>query len=90
MVQGKIEADTPTIHLDATPSGLSLPPSPSSPHFMPNAFSAVTLPIYRGLRQHPITLACIPGGRNLAVVDKGHRGLVAVTVFIFPHFSADR
>ena len=35
MVQGKItKADTPTIRLDATPSGLSVPPSPSSPpHF---------------------------------------------------------
>jgi len=36
MVQGKItEADTPTIRLDTTPSGLSVPPS--SPHFMLNA-----------------------------------------------------
>ena len=35
MVQGKItEADTPTIRLDTTPSGLSVPPSS---HFMLNA-----------------------------------------------------
>ena len=33
MLQGKItEAGTPTIHLDATPSRLSVPPLPSSPH----------------------------------------------------------
>jgi len=52
MVQGKItEADAQTIHLDATPSGLSVPPPPSSPIFTPNAISAATLPIYPGLRQ---------------------------------------
>jgi len=34
MVQGEIsEADTPTIRLGATPSGLSSGPPPSSPHF---------------------------------------------------------
>ena len=33
MMQGKIiEADALTIRLDATPSGLSVPPPPSSPH----------------------------------------------------------
>jgi len=52
MVQGKItEADTPIIHLDATPSRLSVPPPPSSPHFTPNAPSAATLPIYHGSAQ---------------------------------------
>jgi len=29
MVQGKIEADAPTVRLDATPSGLSVPLPPS-------------------------------------------------------------
>jgi len=50
MVQGKtVEADTQTICLDATHSGLSVPP-PCHPHiFMLNALSATTLPIYPGL-----------------------------------------
>jgi len=47
------QADAPTICLDATPSGLSVPPPPSFPYFMPNALSATTLPIYLGLRQAP-------------------------------------
>jgi len=53
VMQGKItEADSPTIHLDATPSGLSVPPPPSPrPFFTPNALSATTLPIYPGLGQ---------------------------------------
>ena len=34
VVQGKTtEVDTPTVHLDATPSRLSVPPLPSSLHF---------------------------------------------------------
>jgi len=36
---------------DATSSGLSVPPPPPPPHFMQNAFSAATLPIYPGLGQ---------------------------------------
>jgi len=49
MVQEKItEADTPTVHTDTTPSGLPVPPPPSSPHFTQNALSAATLPIYPG------------------------------------------
>ena len=41
MVQGKItEADALTIRLDAIPSGLFVPPPPSSPHFTLNALSA--------------------------------------------------
>jgi len=53
MVQGKV---TVTIHLDATPSTLSLPPAPHlhhPPHFMPSALSAATVPIYLGLGQAP-------------------------------------
>jgi len=45
------EADALTIHLDSTPSGLSVPPPPLSPIFMPNAFSDATIPIYPGLGQ---------------------------------------
>jgi len=52
MMHGKItEADALIIHLDATTSGQSVPPPTSSSIFMPNAFSAATLPIYPGLRQ---------------------------------------
>jgi len=60
MVQGKItEADTLTICLGATPSGLISDPSPSSPIFMPDAIPAATLPLYPGLGQAPNMLACI-------------------------------
>jgi len=52
MVHGNItEADAPIIRLDATPSGLSVPPPPSSPIFTPIALSAATLTIYPGLGQ---------------------------------------
>jgi len=41
VVQGKItEADTPTIRLDATPSGLISDPPPTSPNFTPDALPA--------------------------------------------------
>ena len=51
IVQGKItEADSPTICLDATLSGLSMPPPPHA-IFTPNALSAATLPIHPGLGQ---------------------------------------
>ena len=55
MEQGKItEENAPTIRLDATPSRLLEPPSPSPPPiFTPNALSATTLPIYPGLEQAP-------------------------------------
>jgi len=54
MIQGKItEADAPTSHVDATPSGLSVPPPPSSQFFMPNALPDATHPIYPGLGQAP-------------------------------------
>ena len=62
-VQGKIsEADTLTIPLGATPSGLINDPPPSSPIFTPDALPAATLPIYPGLGQAPNMLACIPSG----------------------------
>jgi len=68
MVQGGIsEADTPTIWLGATPSGLISDPRPSSPIFMPDALPATTLPIYPGLGQAPNMLACIPSGLADAV-----------------------
>jgi len=63
MVQGNIiEADTPTIRLGATLSGLISHPPPSSPIFTPDALPATTLPIYLGLGQAPNMLACIPSG----------------------------
>ena len=63
MVQGKItEADTLTIRLDTTLSGLINGPSPSSPIFMPVALPAATLPLYPGLGQAPNMLASILSG----------------------------
>jgi len=63
MVQGKItEADAHTIRLDATPSGLSVPPPPSSPILMPSALSVATLTIYPGLGQAPNNAGCTLGG----------------------------
>ena len=62
-MQGKItEADTPTIRLGATPSGLISDPPPSSPIFTPDALPAATLSVYRGLGQASSILACIPSG----------------------------
>jgi len=47
-------ADAPTIRLDATPSGLSVPPPLHRPHiFTPNALSAAALPICPGLGKAP-------------------------------------
>ena len=49
MLQGKTtEAKAPTIRLDATPSGLSVPHLHHPPIFTPTALSAITLPIYAG------------------------------------------
>jgi len=62
-VQWKItEADTQTIQLGTTPSGLISNPPPSSPIFMPAALPAATLSLYPGLGQAPNILACIPLG----------------------------
>jgi len=62
VMQGKItEADTPTIRLGATPSGLITEPPPSSPPiFTPDTLPAATLPLYPGLGQASNMLACIP------------------------------
>jgi len=63
MVQGKItEANTPTIWLGATASGLISDPPPSSPIFRPDALLAATLPIYPSLGQAPNMLDSIPSG----------------------------
>ena len=70
MVQGKItEADTPTIRLGATASGLiSVAHLRHPPHFTPDdhctpvALPAATLPLYPGLGQAPNMLACVPNG----------------------------
>ena len=47
-----------TIHPDTTPSKLSVPPTPSYLHFMPNALSAAILPIFSGLGQ-AVNNACL-------------------------------
>jgi len=63
VVQGKItEAEAHTIRLDATPSGLSVPPPPSSPIFIPSALSVATLAIYPGLGHAPNNAGCTPDG----------------------------
>jgi len=63
MVQGKItEADTLTIWLGVTPSGLISDPPPSSPIFTPDALPTAALPLYPDLGQAPNMLACIPSG----------------------------
>jgi len=63
-VQGKItEADTPTIRLGATSSGLISDPPQSSPYFFtPDALPAATFPVYPGLGQAPTMLDCVPNG----------------------------
>jgi len=63
MVQGKItEADTTTIRLGHTPSGLISNLPPSSPHFYAGYPSCSNPPLYPGLGQEPSKLACIPSG----------------------------
>jgi len=63
MMQEKtVEAEAPTIRLDATPSGLSVPPPPSSPPFsrqMP--FLPQLSQFILAWDRHRIMLACIPG-----------------------------
>jgi len=56
------QADTPTIQMGITSSGLISNPPLSSPIFMPVALPAATLPLYPGLGQAPNLLAYIPSG----------------------------
>jgi len=66
ILQGEIsEADTLTIQLGTTPSGLINDPPPSSPIFVPDALPSATLSIYPGLGQAQNVLACIPSGFTL-------------------------
>jgi len=54
MEQGTImEAEAPTVWVDATPSKLTVPPPPPTPIFTLNALPAATLSIYPGLEQAP-------------------------------------
>jgi len=63
MVQEEIsEADTQTIWLGATPSGLIGDPSPSSPHFYAGFPSCHNPPDLSWLATAPNMLACIPSG----------------------------
>jgi len=63
MVQGKItKADTPTIWLGATPSGLTSAYLHHLPIFTPDALSTATLPLHPGLGPAPNMLACVPSG----------------------------
>ena len=69
MMEGKTtEADTTTILLSMTPSGLISGPPPSSSTFTPDALPVTTLPHYPGLGQASNMLACICNG----VVDQLH------------------
>jgi len=62
-MQEKItEADTLTIWLRTTPSGLISDPPQHPPIFNPDALPAATLPLYPGLGQAPNMLACVPDG----------------------------
>jgi len=65
MVQGRItEADTPTIPMGVTPSGLISDPPPTSLIFTPDALPVATLPLYPGLGQAPNMLVCTSSGGN--------------------------
>jgi len=82
-LQGKLsEADTPTIQVGVTPSGLISDPPPSSAILTPDAIPGATLPIYPGLEQaanRPV-LACLPvamkqwNDQQAARVPAGYRG----------------
>ena len=63
MVQGKItEADAPTILLDATPSGLSVPPLLSLPFLCRMPFLLQPSQFIPAWDRQRIMPACIPGG----------------------------
>jgi len=57
-----IQTGAPTMRLNATPSGPSMPLPPSSPNFTPDALPASNLRIYPGWGQAPNMLDCTPGG----------------------------
>jgi len=62
-VQGKItEADAPTIRLDATPSGLSVPPLLSLPFLCRMPFLLLPSQFITAWDRQRIMPACIPGG----------------------------
>jgi len=64
MVQGKkTEADTPTIQVGATPSGINSDPSPSSPHFYARCPSCRNLP----------TLPWLGTGTKYAALQHAHK-----------------
>jgi len=66
MVQWEISnANTLTIRLGATPSGIISNSPPSSPTFTPDALPVTTLPVYPGLEQAPNMLACIPNDKPI-------------------------
>ena len=48
-----MEAQAPTVRVDATPSNLTVFPPPSFPHFTPNALPVETLAICPGLGKAP-------------------------------------
>jgi len=78
------EADTLTIRLGTTPSGLISDPTPLSPHFFtPDALPATTLPIYPGLGQAPNLLACIPSGVvHMSILTRENRSMAST--FLHP------
>ena len=71
MVQGKTEADIPTIRRGRHSIRANQRPTfVSSPlFFMTDALPATTLPLYPGLRQAPNILACIPSGVSVRQID---------------------
>jgi len=65
MVQGKVtEADTPTIWLGVTPSGLISNPPPSSPHVYAGCASCHNPPTLSDFGQAAFVLAYIPSGAS--------------------------
>ena len=70
MVGEKItEAEAPTICLEATPSGLSVPPPPSSAHFYAECPFNPSPQFILAWDRHRILLACIPAGFKNATID---------------------
>jgi len=73
MAQRKLtEADTPTIRMGTTLSGLIRDAPPSSPHFYAGCPSCRKLQLSSGLRQAPNMLACIHSGMVQQQYSKMH------------------